>query len=63
MLLGVFVESAFWTFALQIFILTMDLTSKTNFSDKTFTVFGFIVCYVFMFVVIGNLRYTTKNSA
>ncbi|PIN84937.1 MAG: hypothetical protein COV47_04765 [Candidatus Diapherotrites archaeon CG11_big_fil_rev_8_21_14_0_20_37_9] len=55
----VFVDSLFWNFAMQIFFFILDSLSSTNFSSVTYTVFGFVVLYIFTFVVIANMRYTS----
>ena len=62
MLFKVFVESIFWTFMLQIFFFLLDMFSKTNFSDATFTLFGFIIIYIAMFVWLASSDTRIKKN-
>ena len=59
---AVFVESIFWTMALQAFFFLLDLFGKTSISEATFTIFGFIIIYVAVFEWIGSYRYQNKKN-
>jgi len=62
MWLRVAVDSVFWTLILQVFFLLIDIYTQTDISSATFTLFGFLILYVFVNVTIANMRYTNKAS-
>ncbi|HLC93105.1 MAG TPA: hypothetical protein VJH23_05355 [archaeon] len=57
MYLKIAVESIFWTFILQMFFFFISSTSGTMFKGITFTLFGFLIIYFSMFMVLVSLKY------
>ena len=56
MLFKTLVDSLYWTIIVEVFFFMIDLFSAKNFSEQTYTVFGFLIIYVYVAVIIYVLR-------
>lgn len=60
MWLKVAVNSLYWTVVIMIFYLVVDLLSDVNFLAYSYTLPGFIIHYIAIFVYLFNLNYKPK---
>lgn len=51
------VDSIFWTFTLQMFFFILSVVSGTAFREITFTLFGYLILYFSIFMVLVSLKY------